>query len=191
MLACAGLGGCLGQDDSIENLIEYSQEHRTSLEQAYEGKELRSTLKYLPPDMVAYRDYELLGDEKVSFEDYKKGYQSTAQFELRLYDKNIAGIQERIKEHESNEFIAKYYNYQMQGDLKLVQGGDTLDCVNYHPVQLGGSTNHLLFLCDFDLDLSKTKGDISVLYFDRIFGQEIMSHRFETQVLNQVPTIKK
>ncbi len=179
---------CTGIDK--ESLLEYTDANRAKLEQRYEGTEFASTLRFIPADLAALRDFERSDNPQVSFDEYRADYIGDYEFELKLQDKpGSAGLSKRIAEHAEKDFIANYYNYKAITDIKMVIGQDTMPAKAVHCVQTGGITNDLQFICLFNKPINPVNPYFRILFFDRIFGKEIHSFTFDARDFEQVPVL--
>lgn len=184
--------GCFWSDGSFANLNRYVQDHPDDFSKTASNADLRVIARYVPADLMAYRNYDPGVNECLAFSEFKQVYEGMCYFELTL-DAGTEGksIQQKIREMPDADRVNTYYGYQLNQDVRLIVGVDTVACALLHQVHDGGIQDRLLFTCAFQKSIPNETKHLIFLCRDRVFSGETFSLVFDNQALAQAPEIKR
>jgi hypothetical protein len=83
----------------------------------------------------------------------------------------------------------KYFSFDMQHDIRLVDGGDTLPCALYHFERIYDIAPYCTFLLGFPLDKNHADAEKTLVYYDRIFGKGTIKFTYVKNEINNTPKL--
>lgn len=147
---------------------------------------------YQPVDYIAIR--QLQGK---SLEQVRQDYLGMQYFTFEISDTEGGGIKSKIAKKLGNEAYEKamaYYRFDMQPDLKLIAGQDTMPCTMYHLEQTGHMTTKMRMMLGFKDDKkmeAKTMPcDLKLILNDQVLHSDTLIFTFQQQNLNKILPIK-
>ena len=193
------IGAC-GKKEVAE-YAHYLTDTDSGLIQKQSRNKMQFSATYQPIDFVAGKKLE--GNERnaVGLEKARQIYLGLQYLNFEIYTEGGAAgqnslkqlIEKQVREAKWVETMA-YYNFEMQGDLGLISGIDTLPCALYHLEQTGNLDNRMRFLLGFkdDKKLSKPNfpNDLKLYYIDRMVTKDTLYFTFTKDKLNQSPDLK-
>jgi hypothetical protein len=90
-----------------------------------------------------------------------------------------------------NDYYArlKYFSFEIQNDLKLIDGADTLKCVFSHFERTYGITPYIKIVTAFEKNPT-SKNDLYFTYHDQLFNNGIIILPVKQKALKNIPKIK-
>jgi len=154
------------------------------------------TLQFKPTDYVSLIELKNIDEgnriSEVEFDSLKKIFGSAVYFTLTI--QNLNGGEDLIKsltkDSSEAQHIFNYLNFEMQNDLHLVYGDDTLKCLLFHYEHNYGLSPYNKFLIGFEKKYTAIDHDLTIIYDDRILNGG--RHRFciEKEKIVAIPLIK-
>lgn len=83
-----------------------------------------------------------------------------------------------------------YFSFNMQNDIQLVEGKDTLPCVLYHFERAYDIAPSSMFLLGFPLSKSKSQQEKTILVYDKTFHKGLLKFTFKKNELRNLPKLK-
>ncbi len=84
----------------------------------------------------------------------------------------------------------KYFAFNMQNDIQLVEGTDTIPCTLFHFERAYDVTPSSVFLLGFGVTKNTLKQDKTLIVYDRTFGKGLIKFTFNQKDLQRLPKIK-
>lgn len=81
-----------------------------------------------------------------------------------------------------------YLSYDIQSDLRLVEGEDTVNCIMNHYERSYGNTPYETLLVSFPSNRS-SQNDLELIFDDRVFGYGRVKFFFEKSLLESIPEL--
>lgn len=94
-----------------------------------------------------------------------------------------------LEEKEDYYHRLKYYSFDIQNDLKLIDGKDTMRCVFSHFERTYGILPYIKIVTAFEKSKNQG-GDKTFSYDDKIFNKGIINIKIKDQALKNIPEIK-
>lgn len=149
---------------------------------------------------VQYKPYEYI----VSVEERKEEISDTllkskiAEInDMQYYDFKISlneGAGELLKYQLASpqEYAERvnYFAFNMQKDIQLAEGNDTLPCTLYHFERAYDAAPSSTFLLGFPLSENKSQQEKTLLVYDRTFNKGMLKFTFRKKDLKNLPKIK-
>jgi len=186
------LGACGGE--AILQPNEYSQWMRNPDNGMLQSKKIQDfefIAQYKTPEYITVLE-EKRNDLEAQLVSNRVAELGTdmAYFNFRIQGKSYPLQQGTSSEHEFNQRMA-YANFGMQEDLKLVEGGDTLDCHLYQFVRNYNVAPYLDFVIGFSRkNKTSVKEEKTLIFNDNAFGVGKIKLHFSSSDFNQLPKLK-
>jgi len=152
---------------------------------------LRYDVFYKTADYLAIKE---IGEDSLTAQEINKRktqYNDMEYFTFKI--QSLTDQQEllRVGIKSEDEYYARleYFSYKMQNDFKLIRGIDTLDCALYHYERVYGLANHASVVLGFPKP-TKAKGNIYLIYNDKVFNNGNVILSFKEEILNNIPKIE-
>jgi len=151
ILVCSIFCSCnTTESKSIDNLVDFVENEDNNLITKVQHGEYHFSLNYEPVELITLRG-------SVSIDDFKSNYPSNlnAYNELEYYTFKIKNERKPTRDAISSiyigdpEEITSYIDFQIQDDIKLVQGTDTLYCSYLHKEVSEAISNELSYSLGF------------------------------------------
>lgn len=169
--------------------IRWVDDPGNGLLKEYTQGNIRLTCQYTPADYVSLKQSnpEELSEEEV--QENTAAVSDMLHFKLRFEDTTSNNFM-RNNYTTPEEFNRRsmYLGYDIQYDLKVVQGEDTAKCVLNHHERTYGSTPYETLLVSFP-KTGKDPVDTELIFTDRVFGLGRVKFFFSEQDLESIPTL--
>lgn len=193
------MGAC-GKKDAVE-YAHYLAEAENGLTQKQARDKIQFSATYQPLDFVAGRQLEGSERNSAGLEKAQQAYLGLQYLNFEVYTEGGAVGQNTLKQLIEKKVgeaqwttTMSYYNFDMQKDLGLISGQDTLPCALYHLEQTGNLGNRMRFLVGFKDDKKLNKpnfpNDLRLYYVDKIISKDTLYFTFSKDKLNQTPDFK-
>lgn len=182
-----------GELSADEFVSWVKEEQALNAEHHFEDMSFRIT--YRPAEWMALNNL----DEGATANDINmeaKHYEDLMCFTLRIELNNDSGELLKYKLSEQEEYTRRvnYYAFEIQRDIQLFTGKDTLRCGIVHFERTFGIANYSDIMIGFSRkELEETNpgwGRVCVALNDRIFGHGKMIFTFDKKQLTNTPKIK-
>lgn len=184
----------LSEDATMEILV--ADEYISWVEHQKNGLRIQKAIgdyqynvQYKPVEYVLLKEGHQL-DKKV-LSKQKKELEALEHFTLRL---STVSQKDLLKGNASNyqayQEILNYYAYEMQKDIHLIDGNDTLACMMYHFERNYGVAPFRNFVLGFERNSRQNKKDKVLVIHNQIANQGIVKIKFHSDKLRQVPKVK-
>lgn len=157
---------------------------------------------YKPLPYVVLKDWPDTALTQSAFDKQLDEYKGLQYYSFIIESKNVAnGNQELLRYNlkSTDDYFARieYYSFQVQNDIKLVEGKDTLVCRMSHFERAYGLQPKIKIVVAFDRrkdDLVKKEehynNDKVILFYDKVFGAGIVKLKIDKETLKNIPELK-
>lgn len=92
---------------------------------------------------------------------------------------------------EQNDYYhrLKYFSFEIQNDVQLIDGNDTLKCIFSHFERTYGITPYIKIVMAFEKNIG-SKNDLYFSYHDQVFNNGIIILPVKNEALKNIPQIK-
>jgi hypothetical protein len=150
--------------------------------------EFTYTAQYKPLPYVALLD---LQKENVSSTELNKKMEEYSGLQYFTLQISTESQQELLKKDltETNEYYSRiqYFSFDMQKDLKLIDGKDTLNCELFHFERVFGLAPYARFVLGFPK--TEHKEDKTLFLDEKIFGSGKIYLTIQAKNNNQLPVV--
>jgi hypothetical protein len=146
------------------------------------------TLQYKPLEYVALLDLKKEQVSKPELEKKMDEYNSMQYFTFQISaDTQQELLKKDVKGADDYNNRINYFSFEMQKDLKLIEGTDTLNCELFHFERVYGVAPYARFVLGFAA--TKTTTDKTLFYDEKIFGSGKIYLTIQAKNNNQLPVV--
>jgi hypothetical protein len=118
-----------------------------------------------------------------------KDYEALHYIDLELSHKDFPELMKLgLEQQEDYYHRLKYYSFDIQNDLTLIDGQDTMKCVFSHFERTYGILPYIKIVAAFEKS-KKQGGDKTFSYTDKIFNKGIINLKIKEKALKNIPKI--
>lgn len=147
------------------------------------------TLKYKPLEYEIIRDLKKLEVSEPEFLKVKSEYEGFQYFTFSIArnDGQLDLLKADLNTEQDFTKRVEYFSFQMQQDLRLVSGKDTMNCHLFHFERTYGVSSAANFLIGFEN--TGSKGDKTLIFDDKILGTGRVKLTIDSDDLAQIPEL--
>ncbi len=165
---------------------------QSGLKRSRKIDDLQFVLQYKPVEMIACIETRSDTLSRDQYEQYQNNMGGLLSFNLGIYvqDVNAELLKYNLPSYQSYQDRVNYYAFDVQNDMKLVQGKDTIYCSIHHFERIYDISSYCVISMAFDkskIDLSKA---VTFVFEDMIFDKGIIKFSFDPGTLNKLPKLK-
>jgi len=186
--------GCAKTILSPAEYVKWVEEEGNGLTEEKKIGDLVFELQYRPLDYVVMMDTKNMNISKDSLEQRKQQMSGLQHFVLRM---RVEGFNDDVLKYNLTnpadyESRVKYFSFQMQNDLKLIDGKDTLYCGVYSYERAFGITPYTTFVLGFPVKEKNqaSVGDKTLLFDDKILGAGPLRITISEKNIENIPQLK-
>ncbi|MDP2384968.1 MAG: hypothetical protein Q8M29_01235 [Bacteroidota bacterium] len=177
---------------SPQELMLWVEDPNNNLRQEKKLGELTFTIQYKPSQYIICKEYD--GFDKMTADTLAKESEQLDDMQYFNIRVKIDGFNDEFLKYnlapsQSYEDRVKYFSFEMQRDLKLVDGTDTLDCALFHFERTFNVAPYGNFMAAFprpDKNKITTK---TFVYNDKYLGSGSVKFLFKATDLKEIPKL--
>jgi hypothetical protein len=178
---------------SPETYLNYVSDPKNGLFVVKRLNQLEFSVFYKPCEYVAMQN--LLGEpfQKEKFLNELEDVKDMQYYTIKIACPNFSGelLKYNLKSMEEYEARVNYYSFQMQNDIKLIEGRDTLKCELFHFERNYGVAPGLSFVLGFNKPKSEIEIYNKVISIeDKVFNNGLVNIVVKKEDLKEVPALK-
>lgn len=154
----------------------------------------RYSLLYKPGDYMIIKDIDAASIKVYEYDSLRKVYEGLEYYTFSIEDTTMQDelLKSQLGSREEYEQRILYYSFEMQKDIQLISGKDTLPCSLLHFERTYNISPKANFLLGFPVNKNSSKEPESktLVYEDRVFKTGIVKLRIEGDALKKIPGIK-
>jgi hypothetical protein len=148
--------------------------------------DIHYSIQYKPDDYIFLKENSQ-GPSVVKKEDLKDMQYYTMQYAL------VKSGQDILKAHlnTTNDYYARtnYFSFNLQQDIYLVEGKDTMDCKLFNYINSYGLSPKADFVMAFDKSNHEHQEDKIIVLEDKVYGGGIIKLKIEKESIQQIPEL--
>lgn len=149
------------------------------------------TLQYKPLEYIFLLENKSLNPSKEAFSNRKSEMEGMQYYTLRINsEKNRELMNVGIQKEEDYYRKLEYFTSYMQGDISLIQDGDTLPCLLFHFERNYGLSPNNDFVLGFEQSEEEKKGDRTLIFNDQVLGTGTVKLSISNNDILQVPKLR-
>lgn len=176
----------------VEDYVQWVQDPENGFRKEKKIDDMTFSVQYKPYEYIACME-----EKKTEMEDSIVKQKVLELSDMDYFDLKISlnegnGELLKYKLSSSQQYTDRvnYFAFQMQKDIQLVDGNDTIPCALYHFERTYDVAPSGTFLLGFSAAKKKIKGDRTLVVYDRTFNKGLLKFRFKKQELKNLPKLK-
>ena len=185
---------CKQQNLKSTDYVKWVEEKDNGIRVEKEIEEYKFTVQYSPIDYLIIKDLYAQGKEiteKLVNEERKlREGEQYYLFQIAMVDQTQDLMKYNITDISDYEKRVNYFSFNIQNDLKLIDGNDTLDCKLHHFEQSYGLAPYITIGAVFDEKKeNKNKNDKIFIYQDKILNTGTIKITIKDKSINNIPKL--
>jgi hypothetical protein len=185
---CSGPAAKLNPED----YIRWYERHKDDLIVIKSVNSINYTLQYNPKELLFARNY-VKPENKLSYDSLSSSFSNTKQqyfiFKIGLNGTNSDILNYNLKSNSEYNQRVDYYAFYFPQDIILVQGTDTLRCIDSHFERTYGLTPYITLNLVFpESDATANMGK-QIIYDDVIFNNGKIKLSIPEEIIKKIPIL--
>ncbi|MBL7884406.1 MAG: hypothetical protein JNL69_10090 [Bacteroidia bacterium] len=176
---------------SLDRFVEFVANKENQLTKNKEISDINFQLAFMPKEYLAYLELKNENYSKEQFAKTASHYEGMSYFNLRLH--LLKGQGELLKYNLSSgqqyEARIKYMSFEMQKDVFLVQGNDTLLPGMFHFERIFEVAPYATVMLAFDNAKFNQEEEFTIVYNDKLFNKGFIKYNYKNNQLIDLPNI--
>lgn len=187
-------GGSENASLSLEpgEYVQWIQDPENGLKKEKTIDDMIFTLQYKPHEYIVCME-EREPQLQDSLVKRKVGELSDMQYyDFKITLKKGEGELLKFKLNSPEEYNERinYFAFNMQKDIQLVEGNDTLPCSLFHFERAYDVTPSSVFMLGFPLSKNNPEDDKTLIVYDKTFNKGFIKFTFSNKELKNLPKLK-
>lgn len=188
-------GGCNKKDLSPADYVSYCNDPGNGLKQEKTIQDIKYTLQYEPAEYLMAEKTGARDINKVQYKELGKQFSGLQYFVLRIEALNGEADPLKVGISDKQAYFDRiqYVSFEVQNDLKVLEGNDTLQCRIAHLERMYNIAPFVSLVLGFDMSPisagSKIKDKVFI-YSDKTFGTGTVRFVIRSKDIEQLPSIK-
>lgn len=182
--------GCGKKELSPRDYMTWLQENRSNLIKRKEVGNFFFEVEYMPAAEMILKDIK---DPEIDIKKFRKELREEQNMQCFVFKIGLIGeydiMNYGVTGANDYSLRVKYFSFDMQNDLQLVDGKDTLCCQHHIFERTYGLTPHLTFSEGFSA-INNDNEEKIFIFNDRMFGNGPIKIKFEKRLISSIPVIK-
>lgn len=175
----------------LEQLVKWVGEKENDLSKTKDISEMTYHLSYMPKECMAYME---LQNKSYSKEELQKAlgyYNAMTYFNFRIELKEGQGelLKHDLNSPQQYNDRINYVSFEMQKDIFLVQGKDTLFPGLYHFERTFDVAPFTTVMLAFDNEKFNPSDEFTVVYNDKLFNKGFIKYNYKPKQLIDLPNL--
>ncbi len=175
----------------IEQFVKWVGDKENDLSKIKEISEMNYHLSYMPKECLTYMELKNTEFTKEQFDETKKHYEGMTYFNFRIELKGGQGELLKYNLSSPQQYNARinYMAFEMQKDIFLVQGKDTLPPGLFHFERIYEVAPFATVMLAFDNKKFDPNNEFTVVYNDRLFNKGYIKYNYKQKQLIDLPNL--
>jgi hypothetical protein len=174
-----------------EDYITWCQNKENPLQKKKEIEDITFSLKYKPAEFVACMEQASGKADTNNLKVNVAELDGLDYYDFKIQITSGQGELLKYKVESSSDYINRvnYFAFDMEKDIKIVDGKDTLSCALFHFERAYDVIPYATFVLAFP----KSKSPVSektFIYQDRVFNKGVIKFTYTLEDLSQIPKLK-
>ena len=181
--------GC-SSDLSPKDILEFGEDQKNSFRKEKTIEPFMFVTQYKPVDYIIAMESQGADIESEFYQTRRKELGDEMHyfnFHIKPTDNSTSPLKYIVKSETEYNKIINYLAFEMQDDIYLLDGLDTLKCQLFHFTRNYDVTPNLDFVLGFE---KRKKKDFVFVYDDQIFNTGTIKLKYSDNTLSQFPKLK-
>lgn len=178
---------------TVNEFVTWCADEDHKLNKVKEIADIRYTLSYLPSETMAFLE---LRKEEYDFSKFKKTSENYSEmtyfnFKVEVINGRIELLKHQLQSASQYEARVKYMSFEMENDIYLLQGKDTLHPGLFHFERIFEVAPYATVMFAFDNQKFNKDENFTIVYNDKLFEKGFVKFNYKTKQLINVPNISE
>lgn len=175
----------------LDQFVKWIGNKENDLSKTKEISEMNYHLTYMPKECMAYMELKNENYTKEQFEEGLNHYKEMTYFNFRIELKEGQGELLKYDLRSPQQYNARinYVSFEMQKDIYLVQGKDTLLPGLYHFERIFEVAPFTTIMLAFDNKKFNPENEFTVVYNDKLFNKGFIKYNYKQKQLIDLPNL--
>lgn len=175
----------------LEQLVQWVSKEENDLSKIKEISEMSYHLSYMPKECMAYMELKNKAYSEDELQKVLSYYNEMTYFNFRIELKKGQGelLKYELKSPQQYTERISYVSFEMQKDIYLVQGKDTLLPGLYHFERTFDVAPFTTVMLAFDNKKFNPNDEFTVVYNDRLFNKGFIKYNYKPKQLIDLPNL--
>jgi hypothetical protein len=170
--------------------VKWCRDPENRLLKKKELEELTFSLQSKPAEYVVCMEQQKNQIPEATLQEGLKELEGLDYYDFKI--EVTSGMGELLKHnvHSTEEYNNRvsYFAFDMQKDIKMIEGADTLDCALFHFERAYDVAPYAVFLLGFPK--GKSASEKVFFYQDKVFNKGIIKFTYSPDELTRIPKLK-
>ena len=178
---------------SLKEFMGWCADKNNKLSKEKDIEDMRFKLSYLPPEAMAFLELRTEKYDLSKFQKTSKDFSEMSYFNFRIEVIDGTGELLKYKMQSPSQYDAriKYASFEMQNDLYLVQGQDTLLPGLFQFERIFEVAPYATMMFAFDNKKFDKTSEFTIVYNDRLFEKGFVKFNYKNKQLINLPNISE
>lgn len=175
----------------VEYVKWVEDEHNGLIKHKRFGR-FKYSLRYKPTDYMIVKDAASETIPVSLYDSLKNVYSGFEYYTFSIHDTLSMDelLKTNLKSRSEYDERLLYFSFEMQKDIQLVSGTDTIPCSLLHFERTYNISPQANFMLGFPVTKENNPGDKILIFEDKVFGIGLMKLKIKEEDLSEVPVLK-
>lgn len=175
----------------LEQFVKWVGEKDHDLSKTKDISEMSYHLSYMPKECMAYMELNKPNYTNEELEAVLNHYKEMTYFNFRIELKQAQGeiLKYNLTSAQQYNERINYVSFQMQNDIYLVQGNDTLIPGLYHFERTFDVAPFMTVMLAFDNKKFNPEDEFTIVYNDKLFNKGFIKYNYKPKQLIDLPNL--
>jgi hypothetical protein len=176
---------------TVKEFMRWCADEDNRLSRSKEISEMRYKLSYLPPEAMAFLELRKEPYDLPKFRKLSDSYSEMTYFTFRIEVLDGSGelLKYKLRSPAQYDARVKYMSFDIQNDLYLVQGKDTLIPGLFQFERIFEVAPYANVMFAFDNKRFNRQEEFTIIYNDKLFGNGYVKFNYRDKQLFNLPNI--
>jgi hypothetical protein len=180
----------------VLDYVKWIEDPENGLVKTKKLEKYRYSLLYKPNDYMIAKDLAALKIAQAEYDSLQEVYKGFEYYTFSIEDTSFHDelLKSGLTSRGQYDKRLMYYSFEMQKDIQLISGTDTIPCSLLHYERTFNVSPKANFLIGFPVTTKQKKSGKQVsktfVYEDRVFKTGIVKLRIEDEAIKEIPAIK-
>lgn len=176
---------------SVQEFVTWCADKNNKLNKSKEIADIRFDLSYMPAESMAFLELRTEEYDYPKFQETCNHYADMTYFNFRIEVIDGTGelLKYKLESPSQYEARVKYMSFEMQKDIYLVQGKDTLLPGLFQFERIFEVAPYSTLMLSFDNKRFNRNNEFTIVYNDKLFEKGFVKFNYKNKQLINVPNI--
>lgn len=175
----------------IDDFVSFVKNEENDLVKEKQVSDIKFRMSFMPKECLAYLELKSDTENVNKLKETIKHYEGMSYFNLRLELESGEGelLKHNLSSAMQYEARVRYLSFEIQKDIFLIQGNDTISPGMYHFERIYEVAPYATIMLAFDDAKFKKDQDFTIVYNDKLFNKGLIKYYYKQNQLIDLPKI--